>query len=436
MGAEKGRQQGLAGSRKRCDAQADRHQPDDCSDDFLEWRRGLEPSSPWSASCPVPGCALGPSSGRPPNAMKIVCVACAVGPMVTLVVPPEAWRFSGGAARLGRRGASGGMRVRTSWSPRSDGDGVSGAPRGRRGPAGWLDRARAAGPSHRRAGRARVLRAPVAGVDWAAVLLRLPQPRQRRQLGHRGRRPAALQLGRDQRRRPGAGPRRLGPGTGPAGAGRGGVGDRRRHAGQGAGHDPARPARRGRRPGRHRGARRRGPAPQPSDGQGVPRQRLPGQDPRRSRGGPGGGADVADPGGAGAVRAAGADGGRGGYARLPGTAVGGGGRRVPAAGHGRRRAVPQPARRRVQRPGVPGQPERAGGPVGGRLSLDRRGARPGRPGRDGRPRGRCRADGGGVRGCRGAGVGGALGRLRRDRSGGRRSARPSCSGSAARPACG
>src|SRR4029453_14942243 len=105
---------------------------------------------------------------------------------------------------------------------RSDGDGVSGAPRGRCGAAGWLDCARAAGPSHRRAGRACVLRAPVAGVDWAAVLLRLPQPRQRRRLGHRGRRPAALQLGRDQRRRPGAGPRRLGAGIGSGGAGRGG----------------------------------------------------------------------------------------------------------------------------------------------------------------------------------------------------------------------
>jgi hypothetical protein len=42
MGVEEGRQQGLAGSRERCDAQADRHQPDDRSDDFLEWRRGLE----------------------------------------------------------------------------------------------------------------------------------------------------------------------------------------------------------------------------------------------------------------------------------------------------------------------------------------------------------------------------------------------------------
>jgi hypothetical protein len=38
---------------------------------------------------------LGPSSGRPPNAMKIACVACAVGPMVTLVVLPsleDSWR--------------------------------------------------------------------------------------------------------------------------------------------------------------------------------------------------------------------------------------------------------------------------------------------------------------------------------------------------------
>ena len=51
------------------------------------------------------------------------------------------------------------------------------------------------------------------------------------------------------------------------------------------------------------------------DGQGVPRQRLPGQDPRRSRRSPGGGVDVADPGGAGAVRAARADRGGGGHAR-------------------------------------------------------------------------------------------------------------------------
>ncbi len=121
---------------------------------------------------------------------------------------------------------------------------------------------------------------------------------------------------------------------------------------------------------------------------------------------------------------------------VPGATVGGGGGRVPAAGHGRRRAVPQPARRRVQRPGVPGQPERAGGPVGGRLSLDRRGARPGRPGRGGRPRGRCRA--GRRRSARLPGCGRWWCSRPASPRPARRapSARPSCSGSAARPACG
>jgi hypothetical protein len=56
--------------------------------------------------CPVAstsrtGQCVGSSLRSTLDPTRIVCVACAVGPMVTLVVPPEAWRFSGGAGQTG-----------------------------------------------------------------------------------------------------------------------------------------------------------------------------------------------------------------------------------------------------------------------------------------------------------------------------------------------
>ena len=205
------------------------------------------------------------------------------------------------------------------------------------------------------------------------------------------------------------------------GAGRGGPGDRRRHAGQGARHDPARPARRGGQRDRRPGAGCRGAAPEPPDDQGVPRQRL-----SRSRPTPSPGCILVEfptslspealerferreqVAATAAMRC------------LPGTAVGRGDRCLPAARHRRRRAVPQPAGGRVQRPGLPGQPQGRGGPVGPGLHVGPGGARPGRPGRAGRARAGRRRGRPRLRRQGRAGHRGHLGRVRRDRAGGRR----------------
>ena len=93
----------------------------------------------------------------------------------------------------------------------------------------------------------------------------------------------------------------------------------------------------------------RGAAAQPPDDRRLPRERLPGRAPLDAGCARDRAADVAVSGGARAVRGARADRcGRGG-AELPRAALGGGDRRLAAAGDDRRRDPAQPARGRVQR---------------------------------------------------------------------------------------
>ena len=100
--------------------------------------------------------------------------------------------------------------------------------------------------------------------------------------------------------------------------------------------------------------------------------------------------------------------------------LGGGDRCLAAARHRGRRAVPQPAGGRVQRPRLPGQPQGLGRPVGPGLQVRPGRARPGRSGRAGRAGPVRRPGRQRVRGQGRARHRGHLGRLRRDRAGGRR----------------
>jgi hypothetical protein len=184
---------------------------------------------------------------------------------------------------------------------RSDRHEPPAAPPGRRRPARRLNGAGAAGQGHRRAGRPCLLRAPVAEVDRAAVLLRLPRPRPRRPLGHRRQGPTPLRPDRHRRRRPGGRPCRLGTRTRPPRARRGRLRHRRRHATQRARHHPPQPAHPGGQPGRRGRAERRGATPEPSDAPRVWRQRHPGHHPHPPRRDPGGIGDLAVVGDAGAL---------------------------------------------------------------------------------------------------------------------------------------
>jgi hypothetical protein len=87
---------------------SDRHQPDDRSDDFLEWRRGFDrhhlgrPHVPYQVVRWV-------LPRVHPRAPEDRLLACAVGPMVTLVVLPsleDSWRRrQSGPQRCERRHA-------------------------------------------------------------------------------------------------------------------------------------------------------------------------------------------------------------------------------------------------------------------------------------------------------------------------------------------